>query len=500
MSTTLDVAGVDTLEQDAFEVLRLIRSWRNIFCPINRVPPEVLALIPDFWEAMYRDGGVIALTHVCQTWREVFTSRSSLWTDFECVDADKTRTYLERSKSSPIDLSLIRDDDLSPNDPLLLVVPQAIGRLKHLCVEATPENLQDITVHLTHPAPLLESLSVDGGCKSRPGRNPILTAALFSGDLTSLHALHLQSVRTELAWRNMANLTSFGLYHMLPTDATFGRLLDFFESAPRLRSIDLRSATSVSGARNGRLVSLACLRRMEIAGDGPSSLLLNYLLIPVGAKLKIEVPSRGPLIDHHLPMYLDNLKNLPDFTKINLHVDSVCPRIRFAGPNGEVSMVSMYPRVEINRQVFASLTQLDTSKVQRMEISRANPLSADITLRALLPMENLRKLVLFQLENLWTFIHTLHPSLLTSNVTVCPKLEELVLVFHPGGDPHRHIETATRMAEARASKGSKLKYIRIVHQGGLRPAETWELRQYVFKVDFGDHGIEEADDDGNEED
>ena len=37
---------------------------------------------------MSRD--VITLTHVCQTWRQVFTSCSTLWTNSHCVDVEKT--------------------------------------------------------------------------------------------------------------------------------------------------------------------------------------------------------------------------------------------------------------------------------------------------------------------------------------------------------------------------------------------------------------------------
>ncbi|KAF9645561.1 hypothetical protein BDM02DRAFT_3079455, partial [Thelephora ganbajun] len=79
-----------------------IRSCWNRLAPINRLPPDILILIPNFWDKRSRGRFVIALTHVCRAWREIFTSRSSLWTDFHCMDAEKTRVYLERSKSSPI--------------------------------------------------------------------------------------------------------------------------------------------------------------------------------------------------------------------------------------------------------------------------------------------------------------------------------------------------------------------------------------------------------------
>ena len=217
----------------------MIRSLKNRLAPINRIPLEVLILIPD-WEIGHKDQGVIALTHVCRTWREIFISRSSLWTDFDCADMDKTLTYLERSKSSPISVQLNRtvnpspdDPPLSPHDPFLQVIPRAIGRLKSLFLEATPENLQEITAHLSLPAPLLEQLLIDGG--SGPQHNNVLTTTLFDGNLSSLHHLHMHSIRTWLPWRNMVNLKSFNLFYPSPEEPSIAQLLDFFESTPKDR-------------------------------------------------------------------------------------------------------------------------------------------------------------------------------------------------------------------------------------------------------------------------
>ena len=210
-------------------------------------------------------------------------SCSSLWADFYCKDEGKTRVYLERSKSSPINVSLIRTHDLDYRDPFLQIFPHAIGRLRSLFISATPRSLPDLTSRLSLPAPLLEDLKIDGGCRQSPHWNPVLTPTLFSGDPSSLRELYLQSVRTKLPWRGMASLTTFVLVSTSQGEVSVIHLLDFFESAPRLREICLHDATPTFGAQNGRLVSLEHLKRMEIAGEGPSSLLLNHLLIPAGA-------------------------------------------------------------------------------------------------------------------------------------------------------------------------------------------------------------------------
>ena len=49
------VSQFGVLIQDVFEILLLIRSWSNSLAPINRVPQEVLTLIPDSWDLYYKD-------------------------------------------------------------------------------------------------------------------------------------------------------------------------------------------------------------------------------------------------------------------------------------------------------------------------------------------------------------------------------------------------------------------------------------------------------------
>ena len=183
--------------------------------------------------------------------------------------------------------------------PLLRDYHPAIGRLRSLSIEGTPENLQDITAHLSHPAPLLKKLSICGGYNLGRHPNPALTPALFNGDLSSLRELCLESVRTQLLWRNMANLTSFTLGRTSPGGATVRQILDFFKSAPLLREVNFYFATPTSSGRDCKLVSLACLKRMRITGGGSASLLLDHLLIPIGADLVIEVDLPGPPINDH---------------------------------------------------------------------------------------------------------------------------------------------------------------------------------------------------------
>ena len=434
---------------------------------------------------------------MCRAWRQVFTSRPSLWSDFDCEDTDKTHVYLERSKSSPIDLRLRRVEwveGLSPLDPFLQVVPRATTRLRSLDILGTPENLRYIAARLSHPAPLLTSLTVGVDWKCSPEDGPTIPITLFDRDLSSLRELRLNCIRTELPWRNMANLTSFTLRYALHGNFPISHLLDFFEATPRLREVHLHSATPTSGAQNGRLVSLPCLKRMVILGGGPTSLLLNHLLIPAGAKLttQISVALFAPapcsnifgsnIFDGHLPRSLNNLRNLSSPTEIHLHIGGFHPRVQFSGPNGQVNMIPQTPRNAITTRMLESLLHLvglDTSKVERLRIYDGNLVDngGHCTFNnALISLESLRTLTISRCTNLSASIPGLSCNRIGRN------LEELVL------DPRVHrekfdIQTVIDIAATRASAGSKLKSIRIVSGDKSVQARALELWKYVEHVE-----------------
>jgi hypothetical protein len=465
----------------------LIRSWRNRLAPVNRIPSEILALIPDFWNDDDDDDdeddkgrSLIALTHVCQAWREVFISRSSLWTDLDCEGEDKTRAYLERSKSLPVSLSLNTDNRLPPYRPFSDIIPHIIERLGSLTVRVAPEELRDITDHLSRPAPRLEKLSICGNSDSNVRRNPVLTPALFNGDLSLLRKLHLESVYTELPWRNMVNLTSFSLLFMSPGGATIRQLLDFFESAPHLRKVVLHFATPAPGAQNRQLVSLACLEKMEVTDCGSVSLLLDHLLIPVGARLTIEVDLPNPPIKDHPPRFFDNLRNLPNFTTVDLYsANGWKPHVQFNGPNGQVRMIPRTSQVYRARLVLEFLDQFDTSRIEQLTINYGNPLSSDSLYRALLPMKHLHTLTLRHCARSHIFIYALHPDMNPSGDLICPKLEELVIVL--GGET-LDVKNVIGVVAARAARGAKVTSVRIP---GHKPVGTdiLELRKHVLHVE-----------------
>jgi len=207
---TVNQVEVNALEQDALEILSLVRSVKNLFAPVNRISPEILSRTPDYYSEGGTDQDLLALTHVCRSWRNTFASRPSLWTRLDLRNVDKTTTYIQRSKSSPLKLYLDKNrDDTYPYDTFSLVAPH-IHRLKSLVVRAgvLPDGIRRFRCH----APLLENLEI----RIAGSHTPVLDSTLFRGDLSSLRKLSLGGVITYLPWNNLTNLTTFELKSCLP--------------------------------------------------------------------------------------------------------------------------------------------------------------------------------------------------------------------------------------------------------------------------------------------
>ena len=98
-------------------------------------------------------------------------------------------------------------------------------------------------------------------------------------------------------------------------------------------------------------------------------------------------------------------------------------------------------------------------------------------------MKDLRILDLYQCETPHTLVHALHPSMSSSGVVVCPQLEELAIEHRRRFD----MKDIVRTVAARASRGAKLKTVRIVtwDKTMIPPADLLELKKHVLHVLFG---------------
>ena len=471
-------------------MLSLVRSVKNSFAPVNRTPPEVLSLIPGYWDEDDSGRNLIALTHVCHSWRMVFTSHPLLWSYLQCRDIEKTRTYVERSKAAPLEICL-EDSPTSSftREALLLVVPH-ISRLKYLTILS--RDLPGVISYFFCRAPLLEGLNIGLGPSFSTS---VLSSGFLDGDLSSLRELSLARVITYLPWKNLSNLTTFDLRHIPADQITVTQLLNFFENAPLLHTITLEdSIPDASDVPPGQIVSLLRLKNLEITAQPAHSILLDHLSIPSGALVVLEFQFSGdtPIIPGYLPRPTENIKTLTCVTTISLLFNAAEKFLRLDGPEGGIYVFGHRdiggnaPPHAVDCQILRSLDQSILSTTKRLAISklrlpilRANKSQAFQTLSS---MNDLRTLTLNKCQNL-PFILALNPTRTPSNLVVCPKLEELAL-YVKGRDSF-HITDMLSMVEERARRDAKLSSITIVGLGDLLPREeVSRLREYVAHVDY----------------
>jgi len=485
---------VDVLERDTLEVLSMVRSMKNDFALINRIPGAVLRLIPTYLECQDTETGkdLIMLTHVCRGWRELFTSHPSLWTRLDFTNVDKTRAYIERSRSLPLDVVVCKseyNDNYCLEDALLLAVPH-IKRFKSLTISGTSDPLQHLTKHLTLPAPFLRELTIDLYCDS----TPVLNSALFNGVLLSLRTLTLGGVVTHLPWKNLWSLTTFKLGCTSENRVTVIQLLNFFESAPRLRDITLHHAIPTSSnAPSSRVVPLPHLENLTIFANSAHSILLNHLSIPAGASLVLRFGFRGdksPLPDY-LPKSIKNLPNLFRITAVNLCLERTEKFVHLIGPSGGLYIfgypVEMTPSLDLDRRILHSLNYFSLHMTRSLAITEYEPstlteINKSPPYHILLHMSDLHTLTLTRCNNL-PFILALNPDYNPSKLVPCPNLEELVLYVETRNE--FNIPELMNMAKERASKGAKLRSVTIVGLGELVPGkEVFKLRKHVAHVEY----------------
>jgi len=463
-------------------------SIKNTFASVNQIPPEVLSLIPEY---CYSDEELINLTHVCRNWREIFTSRASLWTFLDCKDPEKTSVYLERSRACPLEIRL-GDQHCGPfpNDALLLIDPH-LGRLKALTIDGTACHLPGLIEHFSSPAPLLEKLRIRvGGSRIR-----LTESTLFGGNLSSLRELRLSGILTNLPWQNLSNLIVFDFRGVPDNTLSVAQLLDFFEGAPLLREIKLKDSLLDSpNAHAKRVVYLPLLRFLTITAKPTLSILLDHLRIPTGALVVLEFQfgeEVSPVPDH-LPTPPNNFGNISHITSGNFYFGSGTA-IRLKGPSGDLYAFGTQDGVgsassSLGDRTLQSFNKLCISTIERLSITGYRSIALCqsekfSTHQTLLLMNNLRALTLIDCLNL-TFICALNPDHNTQNTMVCPELEYLVLYVQAKWDVYCS-DQLVEMAKARASSGAKLSTIMLVCPREVVPAEkVFALKSHVSHVEY----------------
>ena len=252
---------VSRLDQDASSALAMIREWRNSLVLINRIPLDVLSLIPTYLSSR---SDIFRVSSVCRHWRRTFIQRATLWSQFYLTRSKAdlyAKTFLERSKGSALDVTARGPITTDPVrvETLALLSPHAqrVGSLDFLY--GYWSDIQEFSKAVSGPLPLLRILKINVVYDHhRPVMTPPLLP-LFTGAV-NLKEFSLRSEGLPFLDRFIfPNLTTLKLSTM-PARGGFPtlQLLNFLEASPALRTVHIRVEVTVllGGVPQGRVVVL----------------------------------------------------------------------------------------------------------------------------------------------------------------------------------------------------------------------------------------------------
>ena len=315
------------------------RCLQNSFVPVNRLPPEVLGIIPS---SLPRKRDLINAAAVCWYWRDTMLSSPNLWCDIECSGSrgplrdHMFKKCLERSRMVPLNVRLTSVrylPDIAPHLARFSALDMAV---------VTSEQLEKIGSHFSGPAPILQKLSISGAAPWTQ-TSLSLPPGIFGGDFSSLTTLRLMGFSSLKIPQHFPQLTRFDLkshvYATLRTDT----IMQVLERMPSLEILHIKFCPDhhpPSSKPTPRSVTLPKLREIRLSsentGVGPPSFippLLSFLTLPSAEQITVgALPLAGSAI---LPSSFE--EQLPNFTEtpvVGLCADMETFTILFNGLRG----------------------------------------------------------------------------------------------------------------------------------------------------------------------
>ena len=231
-SFTLDT--ISQLDEDASTALATIREWRNSLVPINRIPPEILSLVPTHLSSQ-KDR--FNATFVCRYWRKANLRHGALWTQiFLRNGEDYVTTLLERARHSPLDIVIHRDVPAT----IISQISTLAQQIRHL--EFSQNDWQDVITFSelnSGQLPLLRTLKI--AVFDIPYVYEVAPPSLpFFRGSANLEEFSLRLGNFEfLSLFIFPNLTKFELSSYQPTLFNASFLLNFLRASPMLRVVKL---------------------------------------------------------------------------------------------------------------------------------------------------------------------------------------------------------------------------------------------------------------------
>ena len=373
------------------EVLAAVSKLINALAPINKLPPEILGVIPKY-EDDRTPKHLVAISSVCSYWRNTFISTPSLWTRFDGKGVGKSQAWVERSGVLPIQLSV----QGSPNPEVLELLEPQFPRLEVVDfpeLEAQDHSFftNNLLPKLLRPSPLLRHARVQVR-----GREPLNVHVALTGEFPSLESLRISGFPISITNLRTPNLRNLGLGPTGPFNLE--SLLDLLESLPLVERLHFVLDHQVNVfVHPGRKVTLEKVKRATFIGYGFK--VLQHLLLPTCDEIVLnDSPTQLHGFIHDYTRRLSRvLDGLPAFYRIrSMSFDPSGDSTSLEGPNGVLVLVTYGIGVRADSVItlLRFLAQHSTKSIEEFIIPllRVPPIHFDIFNDLLKSFEGLRTL------------------------------------------------------------------------------------------------------------
>jgi len=280
------------MEKRTKGILREVIRLRNTLQPVNRLPPEIIALCAAFVPRANLKP-IVSLTHVCRYWRGAITSSSSNWTLIGNKWARLAPLCLERAGAAPLTITISAPGvwERGLGDFFRALFPHTT-RISHLSLAmcSTIERETDKHPGLFASMPGLTSLE-----HSRSGK----PAEWFPSNETPIPPLFwnvskltsLRLTQTPL-YSTLFNIASLVELRFDGREIHFQKFLGFLESNHSLEIVvlELEFVRGSVLTSPERMVSLPRLRHLALTCKHPINArgLLSCLSFPRGVNIEVR--------------------------------------------------------------------------------------------------------------------------------------------------------------------------------------------------------------------
>ena len=293
------------------QLIHFLHSCRSVSTPTSVVlPPELLARIFHFYALQappWSDGvqklGWIAVTHVCQHWRQVALGDSSLWANITGISPNSKwiSEMLVRARNAP----LVVDFAVTPVPGILSKFSPHIFRIRELRLrDVSLLHSQGLREICALGAPALEHFEIGVSGPSPVTFHELCGTTLFRGRAPKLRTLSLSKVYIpwSLIPRGQLTQLKITLVRGIPTPSTpspcdSNHLLDLLINSPDLEVLVLEFCipAMLFQAPDGQAIHLPRLSRLRLGGSTSHvANILKILQLPPSTTLHLRCISENP--------------------------------------------------------------------------------------------------------------------------------------------------------------------------------------------------------------